>query len=222
MKRVIISLGGSIIVPDDVDYKFLKKFKETIGHFKNCKIVVCTGGGNTARDYISILREKGLSVKNQDLIGIAVTRLNAKLLSLFLGNANKEIPTTLKDVGRLLKKYDLVVCGGLGPGQTSDGTTAMIAKYLDADVMINITNVDGLFDKNPIKYKDAKFIPEISHQDFFKIVSKISRKPGQHFVLDSLAAKICKDSGIKIVILRGMYNLRGFLEGKKFKGTIIK
>lgn len=221
MKKAIISLGGSIIVPDKVDYNFLKKFKKTILKLKNYKVVICTGGGYTARDYISVLSKEKVNEYTQDLIGIEVTRLNAKLVASLLQKCNNEIPLTLEGVAEALKFNDIVVCGGLSPGRTSDGTTAMIADYLDADVMINITNVDGLFDKDPVKNKNAKFIPKISHKDFAKIISKIEKKPGQHFVLDLLASEICRKAKIKVIILKGMDNLNNFLKGKKFKGTII-
>lgn len=221
MKAIVISLGGSIIVPKEVDYRFLKDFKKTILSIKNRKIVICTGGGFTARDYISALKKEKLNEYTLDLMGIEATRLNAKLLASFLQKCNQEIPITLESVKELLNTHNLVVCGGLSSGQTSDGTTAQIADYLDADEMINITNVDGLYDKDPKKYKNAKFIPKLTHKEFMKIISKVKKVPGQHFVLDSLAAEIALKAGIKVIILKGMKNLKNHITGKKFKGTVI-
>lgn len=218
---IVLSLGGSIIVPKEVDYKFLKEFKKTILSIRNRKIVICTGGGFTARDYIAALRKEKLNEYTQDLIGIEVTRLNAKLVASFIQKCNQEIPTTLEQVKELLQTHNIVICGGLSSGQTSDGTTASIADYLDAKEMINITNVKGLYDKDPRKFKNAKFIPRISHKEFIKIISKLKKEPGQHFVLDYLAADIAMKAKIKVTILQGMKNLKACINKKKFIGTVI-
>lgn len=219
---LIISLGGSIIVPDKVDYDFLYKFKKIIlREAKQRKIFICTGGGKTARNYINALEREKLSKHERDLIGIEATRLNAKLVSSFL-SGNQQIPFTLQEVGKMIKKRKIVVCGGLKKGVTSDGTTAEIAKYLNAKTLINVTNVKGLYDKDPKKYPNAKFIPNISYKEFANIMKKIKEKPGQHFILDSLATKIIQKSKIKTIILgKNLENFENFIKGKKFIGTII-
>ncbi len=221
MKPIVISLGGSIIVPHEVDYKFLKDFKKAIFSLKRRKIVICTGGGFIAREYMAALKKEKLNEYTQDLIGIEATRLNAKLLASFLEKCNQEIPVTLEGVKELLQANDIVVCGGLSTGQTSDGTTATIADYLDSKEMINITNVDGLYDKDPRKYRNAKFIPKLTHKEFIGIMNRVKKEPGQHFVLDSLAAEIALKAGIKVIILKGTKNLKSYISGKKFKGTTI-
>ena len=104
---------------------------------------------------------------------------------------------------------------------TSDGTAANIAREIKADYFINITNVSGLYDKDPRKNKNAKFISRINFNDFLKIVMKIKYKPGQHFVLDQTAAEIITKYKIKTVILKDVNNLEGFLREKKFIGTVI-
>lgn len=223
MKRVIvISVGGSIIVPDEVDFNFIKGLKAAVKKLtRNHRIVICAGGGHTARDYIKVLRKLGVPELNQSFIGIAATRLNAILLAFALKHSNQTIPTSLREVKSLLRKYNLVICGGLKPGRTSDGTTAEIAEYLGAKTLINMTNVHGLYTKDPTRYKDAKFIPTISHKDFAKRMAAIKEQPGQHFVLDSVAAKIARKRKMKVVILEGTKNLEDYLYGRKFKGTII-
>lgn len=222
MDVIIISLGGSVIVPDGVDYAFLRKFKKLILSLaKKRKAVICTGGGKTARNYIQALEKEGLSRHNRDLMGIEATRLNAKLVSSFLlGSA--EIPTTSKEIKNMLERRRIVICGGLRPGITSDGTTAEIARFLKAKSFVNITNVKGLYNKDPKKYKDAKFIPKINYKEFTKMMRKVKEKPGQHFILDSLATKIIQKSKIKAIILgKNLRNLENYLKGRHFIGTII-
>lgn len=221
---IVISLGGSVIVPDKPDYIFLKNFKKLIYKIsKKDKIVICTGGGKTARDYIEILEKEKLSEYARDLVGIECTRLNAKLLSSFLGEiCNKEIPKELEEVADLSKNNKVVVCGGLSPGRTSDGTTAQIADYLNSGFFINITNVKGLYDKDPKKFKNAKLIKKISYKELEKMMEKFKEKPGQHFIIDSLALELCKNEKIKIFIIgKDIKNIERTIKGKKFIGTLI-
>ena len=226
MKTYVISLGGSIIVPDKVNFVFLDKFVKLIKKFrKKYKFVVVTGGGGTARKYISSLKKEKLGEDVYSLIGIATTKLNARLVAEFFKEIRfEEIPDSLKEVTNLLKRKGLVVCGALGfqPEMTSDGDAAEIAKYLNTD-FINLTNVKGLFDKDPNKYKNAKFISKISFEDFLDITKKIKFEAGQHFVLDKVAAEIILKEKIKTIIMdgRNLKNLENFLKGKKFIGTVV-
>jgi len=170
------------------------------------------------------LREQGKSEYLQSMSGIAVTRLNARFMTYFFGkDANEGIPHDMKQIKSLLKKNDVVFCGALryAKKETSDGTSAKIARFFKTD-FINLTLVPGLYDKNPIERKNAKFIPRNSWQDFWNKARKIKYSPGQHFVLDQHAAEIIKNYKITTYILgKDMKNLDNLLNGKKFKGTII-
>ena len=222
MKTYVISIGGSLIVPDKVDYDFLVELRKVVNKLKKrYKIVIVTGGGKTARTYIEPLRKAGFSNEVQCLLGIKTTKLNAMLVSNFL-KANKLLPDSIIEIKHLLRRYNLVVCGSIGfkPDMTSDGDSADIARHLNAE-MINMTNVDGLFTRDPKKFKNAKFISEISFKDFLKIANKIKFKAGQHFVLDKTAAVIIDKYKIKTVILKGFGNLEKCINGEKFKGTVI-
>lgn len=222
---IVISLGGSLIIPNDVDAKFLENFKRIL--LKNIKkynfIVVC-GGGSLARKYIAALKNSGKGTDFQSFAGIAATRTNARFLSYFFGyNQEKGIPHTMKEVERYVKNNSVVFCGALEykPNQTSDSTSAEIAKKFHS-AFINLTDVSGLHDKNPKEHPDAKFIPKISWNNFDKMINKVKFKPGQHFVLDQTASKIIKKYQIPTYILgKDMQQLDNLLNGKKFKGTII-
>lgn len=226
MKKVIVlSLGGSLIVPDKVNLKYLKKFKKIIkknsGKFKF--IIVC-GGGGIARTYISALRESGENEKFQSFAGISVTRTNARFMSYFFSqNPEKGIPQKMEEIHKYLRNQDIVFCGALEykPNQTSDSTASQVAKHFRT-IFINLTNVNGLYDKNPKKFKDAKFIPEISWKEFYKLSNKMKYKPGQHFVLDQTASGIIMKNKIPAYILgEDLKQLDNFLNGKKFIGTRI-
>jgi len=219
--RIVISLGGSLINPGKVDYEFLKQFKKTISKL-NHKFIIVTGGGKIAREYINALRKEKLNEKVLSLIGIKTTKLNAMLVSNFL-KSHILIPDSLIDVSKLSKKKRVIVCGALGykPDMTSDGTAADIARWWKADLFINMTNVKGLYDKDPRKFKNAKFISSIKFSDFLAKANKIKFKAGQHFVLDQSGAKIITKYKIKTAILKGNKNLENCIKGRKFIGTII-
>lgn len=224
-KVIVLSLGGSLIVPGDVDYKFLTSFKKVILKNKDkYQFVIVCGGGSVARKYIMALREAGKNEYSQSLAGISVTRMNARFMSYFFDfDPSMGIPHRMGTLKRYLRKRGIVFCGALEykPHQTSDSTSAQIASYFGSD-FINLTNVCGLYDKNPLKFKNAKFISEISWKNFDKMAQKIKFEPGQHFVLDQTASKEIMNHKIKTYILgQDMKQLDNLLNGKKFIGSVI-
>jgi len=224
-KVVVISLGGSLIVPDEIDVNFLRKFKEIIRkNNKKYKFIIVCGGGSIARKYIAALRKNNTSEYLQSLAGIAITRVNARFMSyLFNIDPKKGIPHDMKHVANLLEKNDIVFCGALRykPRQTSDATSAELANYFKTD-FINLTNVKGLYSSNPFKNKNAKFIKRISREKFYKMIMKFKFKPGQHAPVDQSAVSIIKEHKIKTYILgQNLKNLDNLLNGKEFIGTII-
>ena len=224
-KKWVISLGGSRIVPDEVDSKFLEEFKELIFSHPSHKFVVVTGGGTTARRYMSALKKLGKSNKVQSKEGIAITRFHASYMShLFGKKANEKIPKSMKKVKSMLSKNQIVFCGGLiyKDKNTSDATAAKLAAYLDCP-FINLTNVKGLYTSNPAKNKKAKFIPKITWKKFDGIAKKIKFKAGQHFVLDQSAAKIIMKTKTPTYIVGSLASIDKILKGKKvFGGTLIE
>ena len=154
----VISLGGSVIVPDEINYDFLLRFREFIVEYsKKEKIVIVCGGGKTARRYINALDKRKVDHKILNYIGIRITKLNAWfLINFFKGACAHTLAKSLKDVKNLLVKNKIVVVGALRykPNTTSDGTAVDIAKMLKID-FINITKVKGLYNKNP-ELKDSK------------------------------------------------------------------
>ena len=222
MKKVIVlSLGGSLIIPENIDVRFLNKFKKVIlKNTKKYKFVVVCGGGSIARKYISVLKDEKL----QSLSGISATRMNARFMSYFF-NLNPEhgIPHKMETLEKYLKKQDVVFCGALEykPHQTSDSTATEIARHFKTD-FINLTNVSGLHDKNPKEFKDAKFISKISWEDFDKMANAKKFKPGQHFVLDQTASKIILRNKITTYIIgKDMKQFDNLLNGRNFRGSVI-
>jgi len=223
---IIISLGGSLIIPNNINYKFLTNFKKIIlKHTKNYKFIIVCGGGSIARKYISALSKAGKSNYLQSLSGISATRMNARFLSYFFNlNPKQGIPHKLIQIKKLLRKNNIIFCGALEykPNQTSDSTAAELASYFKTK-FINLTNVPGLYTDNPLTNKKAKFITKTTWLDLHKRANKISFKPGQHFVLDQTATKIILKNKIPTYILgKNLKNLDLLLQNKKFTGTTIE
>lgn len=227
MKKIfVISLGGSLIIPDKVDISFLKKFRKILRkNYKNYKFVIVCGGGSVARKYIEAIRKETNSERAISEAGIRATRMNALLvMQLFGKEANDVLPKDMQDIKNDLAKNKVAICGALRytPNSTSDSTAAKLAHFLNAK-FINITNVNGLYTSNPQENKNAKLIPNISWKNFEKIAHKIKFKAGQHFVLDQQASSIIEEHKIPTYIIGpNLQNISNILKGKKFKGTLIK
>ena len=225
-RLVVISLGGSLIIPDEVDLAFLQKFKKVIlRNRKKYKFIIVCGGGSIARKYISALRKAGLNEEFQSFSGISATRMNARFMSYLFGiNPELGIPHTMETLKKYIKRQDVIFCGALEykSRQTSDSTAAELARHFKA-VFINLTNVAGLYNKNPKENKDAKLILRLSWWEFCRMANKNKYEPGQHFVLDQTAAGIIMKSRIPTYILgKDLKQLEAVLQDKNFRGTLIK
>ncbi len=221
----VISLGGSRIAPSKgkIDHKFIREFKQIIQTHQDKKFVVVTGGGSTARKYISALQDLGKSTKKQSLAGIAITRFHASFLTkIFGGIANDEVPRNTRKVKNLLKGNQIVFCGALRykDKNTSDGTAADLAAKLKAP-FINITNVRGIYTDNPLTNKHAKFIKKATWKKFNEMALKIKYKAGQHFVLDQSASKIILKHKIPTYIVGSLSDIKNIIEGKAYMGSLV-
>jgi uridylate kinase len=225
-RLIVLSLGGSLIIPNKIDTPYLNQFKKVIlKNTKSHKFIIVCGGGSIARKYISALKETRIGEKLQSLAGIGATRMNSRFMNYFF-NIDPEhgIPHTIKILKKYIKKRNVVFCGALEykPNQTSDSTAAGIAKNFKT-IFVNLTNVPGLYNKNPAKYKNAKFISKITWKDFHTMANKNKFKPGQHFVLDQTAANIIMKNKVPTYILgKNLKQLDNLLKNKKFKGTTIQ
>lgn len=222
----VFSLGGSLIVPEKIDTEFLKSFRDVLKkNTDRYKFIVVCGGGTTARKYISALEEIGADVKSQGFAGISATRMNARFMSYIFGiDPENGIPHKISEIKRYLKKQDVVFCGALAYGEheTSDTTSVEVAEYFNAE-FINLTDVAGLYDKNPKKFRNAKLIKEITWQKLYDLANQIEFKPGQHFVIDQTASKMMLDKKIPgYIIGKDMNQLDNFLNKREFTGTTIK
>ncbi len=229
---IIISLGGSLIAPKTgIDHKFLKRFRELIisETKKNKKFVIIAGGGNTARVYQEAASKvTKLTKDDQDWIGIHSTRLNAHLIkTIFRKYAHPRInknPRTKSDIKNHFKKGEsIMVAAGWRPGWSTDYVATILAERLEAKTVINLSNIEYVYNHDPNKYKNAKKIKTINWKDFRKIVGN-TWDPGLNMPFDPIASKLAQKLKLKVVICDGkkIANLKNLLGNKKFNGTIIE
>lgn len=223
---LVISVGGSIVVPNgEIDTEFLKGFRKTLAaHAKRgWKFVIVVGGGGTARTYQNAARGVGKVTRDDlDWLGIHSTRLNGHLMrTVFRDIAH---PVMYKDPTRvpLHFKESVVVAAGWKPGWSTDYVATRIAKRLGADMVLNLSNIDYLYTKDPRKHDDAEVICEISWKDFRKMVGN-TWDPGMNVPFDPVASRLAHGSRIQAVLLNGknLANLDALLKGKSFRGTLI-
>lgn len=227
--KIIISVGGSLVVPNGgVDTTFLSKFnsfirKQLLIH-PNRQFFLVMGGGATARHYRDAGRKVlGHELTHDDLdwIGIHATKLNAHLVrTIFRDLAH---PYILKHY-EIIRKVEepVVVAAGWKPGWSTDYPAVLLCEDYDAKTVINLSNIDKVYNKDPRKFKDAKSYDRISWEAFRKIVGD-KWTPGIHAPFDPVAAKKAQDLGVKVVVMDGsnFENLENYFNGKKFVGTII-
>ncbi|MCG7844600.1 MAG: UMP kinase [Methanomassiliicoccales archaeon] len=225
MEKVVVSLGGSVIVPDDKDEVFLRRFSEMIGSLCDIyQVYLVCGGGKVARYYIGVGRSLSLSEHELDEMGIIATRMNAALVVHALGDkAVGKIPTDIQEAHRLEQKGRVVVMGGTVPGHTTDAVSAMLAKEVRAVRIINGTSVDAAYTADPRKDPNAKRLSRISHQQLYELVNVGLHGAGPSNVFDRLGAQIAKDNYIDIYIVdgRNLDEMRAAIEGKPIQGTVV-
>jgi uridylate kinase len=223
-KLFIISLGGSLINPGEVDVAFLKKFKALVEAEvkKGKRFIIVTGGGKLCRHYQSALSQLRKTTKTDlDWIGLHTTRFNAQLIRLMFGKLAH--PKITEDPS---KKYNfkekILVGAGWEPGWSSDYDTVELAKVYGAKTIINLSNIDYAYTKDPRKFKDAKKIESISWTDFQKIVGT-KWDPGLSAPFDPIASNIAAKADLRVIIANGknLPNLKNILNGNQFKGTVI-
>jgi len=231
MKTIILSLGGSLIYPDKIDKIFLNNFKKSIEKFINkYKFIIICGGGQLARN-MQESASKDLSSEDLDWLGIKATKYNANLVKkLFKENTDNKIiqnPTekiifTRKKSGvTSVDNISILIASGWKPGWSTDYDAVLFAKNLNVKRVINMSNIDYVYDKDPNKFKDAKKIKKILWKDYRKI-SGYKWKAGLNLPFGPIAAKEAQKLKIKVFVVGSdLKNFEKLLNNKKFRGTLI-
>ena len=226
MTIIVLSIGGSILTPEGNEVNYIDSLATLLKKSSNDnKLYVVVGGGPLARKYISIARDLGANEIVLDEIGIASTRLNARLLITALAEFVYPEPIETFDEALVqAKKFPIVVMGGTHPGHTTDAVATMLAEFIGAEKFINVTSVDGVYTADPKLDTNAKKLDRLTPDDLIKITSGSATRAGPHIVIDPLAAKIIKRTGLITYVLNGkdLDALENAISGKPFNGSIIE
>lgn len=221
LNRAVIKLTGKLFSPGNVGV--LLEIAETIVEYKRkgLKLAVVVGGGETARRYISMASEAGVSLGWQDILGIGASRLNAMLFSALLGDhAYYPIPTRIEEFIHAWNLDKIAVGGGLQPGQSNNAVAASLAELLNAELLINATTVDGVYDKDPRTDPNARILKELTIGELKSVLSQ-SYAPGKYELLDPIAISIIERAKLNVVFINAFkpYMLRSVLSGEKTYGS---
>jgi len=225
--RITICIGGSVLAPDGPDGKFVKKLAEVLRKLKEDghEISLVVGGGKPARMYIEEGRKLLLPSSKLDELGILITRLNARFLGLALGEICEQKPIeTVEEATIVLASGKIPIMGGTTPGQTTDAVAATLASSVGSELLIFISNVDGIYDKDPKLYPDAKKIKVMKTADLMNLFGKIKFLPGMNVIIDPVAAKLIHLHRLKCVVLgkEEIEKLPDILAGNPHSGTVIE
>lgn len=223
-ERIVVSVGGSLVVPDEIAVDFLTRFKDLVlarvAH--GLSFAIIAGGGATARRYQDAANAvTPLSAQDLDWLGIHATRLNAQLLrNAFAGAAHAHV--VKNPTADLRADEPILIAAGWRPGNSTDYVATLIAKNLGARRLANLSNVDAVYTADPKKNRSAKPLEKISWPEFRKLVPK-EWDPGLSAPFDPVAAKEAEALGLEVAIIHGAHldAFEHYLDGEPFKGTLI-
>lgn len=224
-ERIVVSVGGSLIVPEGIDTNFLTNFRSLILEkiAQGFSFSIIAGGGKTARRYrdAASLVRGDLPRDDLDWLGIHATRLNGHLLrTLFREHAYRKLIKDPSDSAGI--DEPIVVAAGWRPGWSTDYCAVLGAKALGAKRLVNLSNIDYVYDSDPKKNPDAKQIEQIHWADF-RLLIPTEWDPGLSSPFDPVAAKEAEALGLEVAVINGSYldRLTDYLEGRPFIGTTI-
>ena len=229
-KRILLKLSGEVLSGEKGTGIDFNKVEEVCKVVKECvdlgvEIAIVVGGGNFWRG-----RSSGKMDRTRaDHMGMLATTIN----SLALGDCLEQLGVTARvqtaiemrliaepyirnKAIRHLEKGRVVIfgCGTGNPFFSTDTAAALRAAEICADVIFKATNVDGVYDSDPKLNPSAKKFDTLSHYDVLQ--------KGLH-VMDSTAASLCMDNGIKILVfnLNDPSNIKKAVLGEN-NGTLVE
>ena len=230
-KRILLKLSGEALMGDKnygIDPNLLEKYSSQIKklHSSGIEIAIVIGGGNIYRGIEA--EESGINRVQGDYMGMLATLINSMALQSHLEKLECDTrlmsgfnidqvcePFIRRRAIRHLEKGRIVIFGaGLGkPYFTTDSTASLRAIEIEADIVLKGTRVDGVYDFDPEKVKDAKKYSELSFNEAYEKNLNI---------MDMTAFTLCKENNLPIIVfdMNKPGNLIKLVEGEKI-GTLI-
>lgn len=223
---IVVSVGGSVLLQEDRDAAFVGDLAELLRRVGRSRpTVVTVGGGRTAREYLRLGAELGLTHVELDEIGIDITRLHARLLAGRIGLPTaSHPPLSVREAVEALRHASPVVLGGTEPGHTTDAVASLIAVRVRAARVVNATDVDALYDTDPRLNPGARRLESLDWPEFLAMLRRdAGGAPGANYPFDRLGAEALARAGIPLAIVAGrdLPNLEKALVGERFAGTSV-
>lgn len=232
-KRVLLKLSGEALMGEQeygISSSMINMFSKQIVEIANLgiEVAVVIGGGNIFRGLSG--EEQGIDRVTGDHMGMLATVINALALQNTIEKlgiqtrvqTGLEIPKVAepfikRKAQRHLEKGRVVIFGaGTGnPYFTTDTAAALRAMEIDADIVMKGTKVDGIFDKDPAKYADAKKYDTITYSEVIAQGLK---------VMDTAAISLCMDNELPILVFDSLVdgNIKKAVFGEVIGTTVIK
>ena len=203
MKKVVLSLGGSVLIPSLEEHR-IARYAAVLKEIARYARLYVVGRGRGGQEYIAAARQVGCSETAADEVGIAVTRLNALLLAGGLGDAACPlIAGSQAEAMAFGATGRIVLMGGVTPAQTTDAVAAVLAERCGAALMVNLTSVDGIYTADPRIDPAAERLDRLTPEKLLEIVGTGSLMAGANTVIDMIAAKVIQRSGIPLLVIDG-------------------
>ena len=202
--KAVIKIGG-FAFPGRPETLLVKEYAKLLTSLTgNNRLVIVAGGGETARAYIRVAREMGVSESLCDQLGILASRLNARVLVDGLGDhAFPEIPVTIGELKHYFTSGKVVAMGGLSPGHSTNAVAAIAAETVGAELLVNATDVDGVYSADPGKDRNAKRLEKVTVTELREILSKTKIMAGEYDLMDPLALRIIERSKLRTIVVNG-------------------
>lgn len=233
MSTYVIKLGGSILSRSKdtrIDFDYLDKLADLLKSFieSGDKFIIVVGGGFLCREYQQLMKDNKSDIKNinLDYIGIAAINLNAEMIKSYLQEYTDDKVIKYSDInatGDITINKGIQICAANEPGHSSDVDSVIMAKRINAKTIFRLTDVDGIYDKDPSEHKDAVKFASLTWDKYFEILGIDNFVPGGHYPIDPIASKMSKDLGITIKLMQGvdLDNLGNALREEHFNGTTV-
>ena len=230
--NTVIKIGGSLLFTKNKEINS-SKIAEFCKIFKSRKytgtLVIICGGGLLAREYIDAVRSFNGSEALCDIFGIEISRINSKLIiASFQDFAYPLVPSSIEELSTALLFKKIIVMGGLQPGQSTTSVALEVAEFIGAENLIILTDVEGIYDKDPKKFTDAKLLKHLDYDQLQELILNVTNDKqaaaGEYRIFDTVSLQILKRSDIRVNVMSGkdLNNFSKFWDGEKYiSGTEI-
>ena len=206
--KFVMKIGGSLLFDKnkELDVNRFLQYAKTIQQIidKRHDFVIVIGGGALAKKLVEFGSELDADRSEKDWLGIAATWVCAQLMITALKESAHPTPImTENELIKLLNGEKLLIVGGLEPGQSTNAVAARIAELTKAEVLVNVTDVEGVYDKDPKRFPEAKLLPIITVDQLRQIISSLTSEPGTYPLFDTRALDVVNRASIEVWFVDG-------------------